>query len=85
MSRDYIRLRSNPEREKRLARAKDALQRIDDGIEADSATIDVALAALPQLVEIMEQRERKLKADADAVSGDALSLAVYPNKQIRDT
>jgi len=84
MSRDYIKIRSNPEREQRLEQAKDALARIGEDVDQDSTTIDIALAALPQLIDQLEEETDEMKARADEVSGDALTVGTYAQIKLRD-
>lgn len=83
MSRDYIRMRATGDRERRLERAKDALARIGEDVDQDSTTIDIALSALPQLVELIEEQQAEMQADAKAVSGDAIVLSAYPTIKLR--
>jgi len=77
MGRDYIRLRSNREREKLLAEAKEVLDE-----DQDSKAIDAALRHLVESHENLEEMKRDLTPDqAEALSTNKLSLTMYP--QIR--
>jgi len=74
MGRDYIRLRSNREREKLLAEAKEVLDE-----EQDSKAIDAALRNLVESHANLESMKRDLTPDqAEALSTSELSLTVYP-------
>lgn len=74
MGRDYIRLRSNREREKLLAEAKEVLDE-----DQDSKAIDAALRHLVESHANLEEMKRDLTPDqAEALSTSELSLTMYP-------
>ncbi|AZH26846.1 DUF7386 family protein [Haloplanus aerogenes] len=74
MGRDYIRLRSNREREKLLAEAKEVLDE-----DQDSKAIDAALRHLVESHGNLEEMKRDLTPDqAEALSTSELSLTMYP-------
>lgn len=72
--RDYIRIRSSTEREKWLARAKEAL-----GVDEDSKAIERSLRHTAQSAEAYEEVKRDLTPElADELSTDEISLVMYP-------
>ena len=74
MGRDYIRLRSNREREKLLAEAKEVLDE-----DQDSKAIDAALRHLVESCKNLEDMKRDLTPDqAEALSTSEVSLTMYP-------
>ena len=77
MGRDYIRLRSNGEREKLLDQSKAILD-----VDQDSEAIEAALRHLVESKANLDELKRELTPDeAEAISTSELSLVMYP--QIR--
>jgi hypothetical protein len=76
MSRDYIRMRSTTEREKKLARAREA---ITDEDMADSKVIDAALDHLAESVANAEDVKREISPElAEKLSTSVVRLTMYP-------
>jgi Arc/MetJ family transcription regulator len=74
MSRDYIRIRANTEREKVLERAKHTL-----GTDKDSEAIERALRHTVQSAENLENLKRNITPEqAEELSTDELRLVMYP-------
>lgn len=74
MSRDYIRIRSNREREVALERAKEAL-----GTDKDSEAIERALRHTAQSAENLEAMKEELTPQqAEQLSTEELRLVMYP-------
>lgn len=74
MSRDYIRIRSNREREKWLERAKEAL-----GTDQDSEAIELALKHTAQSVDALEDAKDNLTPNqAETLSTEVVRLTQYP-------
>jgi hypothetical protein len=69
-------MRSTTEREKKLARAKEALT---DEDMADSRVIDAALEHLAESVENAEDVKREISPElAERLSTDVVRLTMYP-------
>lgn len=77
MSRDYIRMRSTAERERRLARAHEVLPEVD----SDSAIVDAGLEALVQLDSILDDEMDAMTDRASELSGEAFDVSVYPKRR----
>lgn len=69
-----MRIRMNPERERRLARASEVLPEVDE----DSKVVDAGLEALVQLDALLDGEVAELQARADELSGEAFNVALYP-------
>ena len=78
MSRDFIRFRSNPERERLFSQAKEALG--VDADYADSKTVDLALEHLVESKKNLQKwEELQLSPEqAKGVSTSVISLTYYP-------